>query len=225
MPTVGSVNIATPRPNPYKSAASTGIGKQPVDGRVQVRDPGPKTTGLGSGLVGDHIGDTANHGGDEQAVYAFAREDLNCWQQRLDRDLPDGFFGENLTTLGLDVNEARLGERWLIGDPDHDGVELQVTCPRIPCATFRGWVGERGWLKTFTEVARPGPYLRVLRPGTVGAGDPIAVRRPGHDVTVSLVYRAVTTERDLLPRLLDAGDDLTGELRTLVAERGGFDLF
>ncbi len=223
--TVASVNLAQPEPNPYKEALSTGIGKRPVAGRVQVRDPGPKGTGLGSGLVGDFIGDTASHGGDEQAVYAFAREDLDAWQQRLGRELPDGFFGENLTTLGIDVNDARLGDRWRIGAGEN-ALELEVTCPRIPCATFRGWVGEKGWLRMFTEIARPGAYLRVVEPGTVGAGDAITIsRRRDHDVTVSLVYRATTTERDLLPRLLAAGDDLGDELRQLVAERGGFDLF
>jgi MOSC domain-containing protein YiiM len=222
-PIVGSVNIGRPQPNPYKESNTTGIGKQPVAGRVEVRDPGPKTTGLGSGLVGDHIGDTAHHGGDEQAVYAFAREDLDAWERRLGRELPNGFFGENLTTRGLQVNDALIGERWLIGAPDADRVELQVTCPRIPCSTFRGWVGERGWLKLFTEIARPGPYLRVIRPGTIGAGDPIAVVRPDHPVTVSLVFRATTTERELLPRLLDAGEHLTDELRRTVADRGGVD--
>jgi MOSC domain-containing protein YiiM len=224
--TVASVNIGRPEPNPYKETRSTGIGKRPVAGRVEVRDPGPKSGGLGSGLVGDFIGDTANHGGDEQAVYAFAREDLDDWQQRLGRELPSGFFGENLTTVGIDVNDARIGDRWRIGADDEQAVELQVTCPRIPCSTFRGWVGEKGWLRMFTQIARPGAYLRVIRPGTVGGGDPITIsRRPDHDVTVSLVYRATTTERDLLPQLLAAGEDLPAELRQLVADRSGFDLF
>lgn len=230
-PVVGSVNIGAAQPNPYKESLSTGIGKRPVDRRVQVRAPGPKEVGLGSGLVGDFIGDTANHGGDDQAVYAFDREDLDLWEQRLGRDLPDGFFGENLTTRGIDVNDARLGEQWRIGDHARhqddqcDCPVLEVTSPRIPCSTFRGWVGEKAWLKIFTEVARPGAYFRVLKPGTIGAGDPITVlRRPDHRVTVALVYRATTTERELLPALPAAGDALPEELRQLVDERSGFDL-
>ncbi len=159
----------------------TGIDKRPATGPVAVRDPGPKTTGLGSGLVGDYIGDVANHGGSDQAIYAFAREDLDIWSQRLGRPLPNGFFGENLTTAGLDVNGALLGEQWQVGDT----VVLQVTCPRIPCSTFRGWVGERGWLKTFTADARPGAYLRVVTPGELRGGDAITVvRRPRHEATV-----------------------------------------
>jgi len=207
------VNIGRPRPNPYKSAKDTGIGKQPVASPVQVRDPGPRPTGLGSGLVGDFIGDGQHHGGTHQALYAFQREDLDRWGRRLDRTLPSGFFGENLTTSGIDVNDARIGERWRIG-PD---VELQVTAPRIPCSTFRGWVGEQGWVKMFTAEARPGAYLRVVTPGWISTGDPIEVtHRPDHDVTVSMVFRAETTERDLLPRLLAAGDHLHPSTRTAV---------
>lgn len=207
---VDSVNLGRRMPDPWKGRKSTGIGKRPIDGPVEVRAPGPKTFGLGSGLVGDFIGDGKHHGGDSQAVYAFQREDLDYWQQRLGRELPNGHFGENLTTIGLEVNEARLGERWQIGAQ----VILQVATPRIPCATFRGWMAEVGWAKTFTTVGRAGAYLRVVSPGLICAKDPIEViHRPAHDVTVAMAFRATTTDRELLPRLLEAGDDLDPELR------------
>jgi MOSC domain-containing protein YiiM len=205
-----SVNLGHPRPNPHKETGWTGIGKQPTNGRVEVRAPGPKMTGLGSGLVGDFIGDGTHHGGDDQAVYAFQREDLDEWERRLGRELPNGFFGENLTTVGLEVNDARLGERWRVGND----VVLQVTSPRIPCSTFRGWVGEKGWAKIFTAAGRPGAYLRVITPGSIRAGDAIEViHQPDHDVTIAMAFRASTTERALLPRLLEAGDDLDPALR------------
>ena len=211
-----SVNVGRAEPNPYKSAKSTGIGKQPVAGPVEVRAPGPKHGGLGSGLVGDFIGDTQHHGGDLQAVYAFQREDLDAWEVSLGRRLPDGAFGENLTTTGMDVNEARVGEIWQVGDT----VRLQVTSPRIPCATFRGRMGERAWAKTFTAAGRPGTYLSVLVAGTISAGDRVeVVHRPDHDVTAALVFRATTIERDLLPSLLAAGDDLEPEIAEQARER------
>jgi MOSC domain-containing protein YiiM len=210
-----SVNLGRPQPNPYKTTKATGIGKQPVAGPVHVRDPGPRTTGLGSGLVGDFIGDGKHHGGTDQAVYAFQREDLDRWGRRLDRTLPNGFFGENLTTSGIDVNDARIGERWRIG-PE---VELQVTAPRIPCSKFRGWVGEQGWVKVFTAEGRPGAYLRVVVPGWIGVSDPIEVTYvPQHEVTVAMVFRAETTERELLPRLLAAGEHLHPSTRSAVEE-------
>jgi MOSC domain-containing protein YiiM len=214
---VDSVNIGAARANPHKTVDATGIDKRPVDGPVEVRDPGPRTTGLGSGAVGDYIGDTVNHGGSDQALYAFSREDLDAWEQRLGRPLPNGFFGENLTTRGIDLADARIGERWQLGDT----VVVQVTSPRIPCMTFRGWIGEKAWLKTFTEVARPGAYVRILVPGTIRSGDRLRVlHRPEHDVTISLTYRALMTERHLAPHLLAAGDDLPDELReTAAAQR------
>lgn len=216
--TIDSVNVGTAEPNPDKSGLTTGIGKRPVAGPVAVRDPGAKTSGLGSGLVGDHIGDGEHHGGNDQAVYAFAREDLDGWERHLGRSVPNGYFGENLTTRGLDVNEARIGERWRIGAE----LVLQVTSPRIPCNTFRGQVGERGWLKTFTAAARPGAYLRVVVPGPVAAGDAIEViHRPEHDVTVALVFRALTLEAERLGELAAAGDDLDDDTRRHVAHRLG----
>jgi MOSC domain-containing protein YiiM len=211
-----TVNVGKPLPNPYKPTAATGIDKRPTSEPVEVRDPGPKDTGLGSGLVGDYIGDGHNHGGSDQAVYAYAREDLDDWQVRLGRELANGFFGENLTTAGIDVTAARLGEHWRIGAD----VVLRITGPRIPCSTFRGWVGEVGWLKTFTTIARPGAYFSIVVPGRIASGDAIEViHRPDHDVSVQLTYRALTTAHELLPQLLAAGDDLEDEVREM-AERG-----
>ena len=219
MARLDSVNIGRPRPNPYKDTGSTGIGKQPTFEPVQVRAPGPKTTGLGSGLVGDFIGDGKHHGGNDQAVYAFQREDLDDWERLLGRELPNGFFGENLTTLDLEINQARIGERWRVGEK----VILQVTAPRIPCATFRGWMGEKGWAKIFTAAGRPGAYLSVITPGTIRAGDPIEViQRPDHGVSIGLVFSATTTERSLLPRLLAAAAYLDQDTIDMVRRREVF---
>ncbi|QXE35161.1 MOSC domain-containing protein [Streptomyces sp. GMY02] len=204
-----TVNVGRPKAVEYSDAPGglTGIDKRPADGPVRVADPGPKGAG-GSGIVGDSVCDLRHHGGNDQAVYAFAREDLDFWERELDRPLPNGIFGENLTTSGMDITGARIGERWRIG-PD---VVLEATSGRIPCRTFQGWLGERGWIKRFTGQAVTGAYFRVITPGEIRAGDPIEiVHRPAHEVTVSLAFRAVTTERDLLPRLLAAGEALHSE--------------
>jgi MOSC domain-containing protein YiiM len=193
-----SVNVGRPRPNPWKRLPSTGIDKRPVAGPVAVTPPGPKGTGA-VGLAGDRVYDVKHHGGDDQAVYAYAREDLDRWQRELDRTLANGSFGENLTTDGIDVNAALIGERWRIGS-----AVLEVSCPRIPCATFAGWLDERGWMRRFVAAALPGPYLRVVEAGQVTAGDAITVTgRPEHAVTVALAFRALTAEPELLPLLLD----------------------
>jgi MOSC domain-containing protein YiiM len=217
-----SLNLGRPRSVPYTDQPEglTGIDKQPADGPVQVAAPGPKGVGA-SGLAGDAVCDTRHHGGNDQAVYAVAREDLDGWERELGRALASGAFGENLTTQGLDVSGARIGERWRIG-PD---VVLEVTCGRIPCRTFQEHLGERGWVKRFTQKGAPGAYLRVIEPGEIRAGDPIEiVHRPDHDVTVALQFRAMTTERKLLPRLLPAGGTLHPEsleaARKYVAKHG-----
>ncbi len=195
-----SVNAGTPVPTADSNVPTTGIDKRPVDGPVPVTVPGPRGTAP-TGIAGDVVCDVRVHGGPDQAVYAYAREDLDRWAVELGRELPGGVFGENLTTSGLDVTGARIGERWRVGDE----VLLEVSAPRIPCRTFAAWLGERGWIRRFTERAEPGAYLRVVQPGAIRAGDGIeVVHIPAHDVTIGVAFRALTAEPALLPRLLAA---------------------
>ncbi|MGX2996796.1 MOSC domain-containing protein [Streptomyces sp. JNUCC 64] len=206
-----SLNVGRARNVPYTEQPEglTGIDKRPVPGPVRVSEPGPKGVG-GSGLAGDAVCHRRHHGGTDQAVYAFAREDLDDWARELGRDLPSGCFGENLTTEGVDVNGALIGERWRVG-PE---LLLEVSSSRVPCRVFAEFLGERGWVRRFTARAAPGTYLRVITPGEVRAGDRVeVVTRPEHEVTVAMEFRALTTHRELLPRVLAAGDALHPETR------------
>lgn len=204
-PRVVSVNVGRPRLEIFADwQTRTAIRKQPVPGPVTVRH---------LGLEGDEVADTEDHGGTYKAVYAFATEDLGHWAAQLGRPIEPGMFGENLTTAGIDVNEAVVGERWRVGS-----ALLQVVSVRIPCSVFKGWMGANGyddtvWVKRFTAQGRPGPYLRVLEEGTLRAGDRITVEhRPDHGVTVATMFAALTTDRRLLPALLDV-DGIDPEAR------------
>jgi MOSC domain-containing protein YiiM len=158
----------------------TAIDKRPVTAAVPVSL---------LGLAGDEQADQDHHGGTEQAVYAYAREDLDWWAARLGRELRAGMFGENVTTQGLNVTGAVIGEVWRFG-----GAVMQVTSPRIPCIVFRNWLGEKGWIKAFRQAGRPGAYLRVCEPGTLRAGDPVqVVSRPVTRVTVAEALEAFYT--------------------------------
>lgn len=201
---VRSVNIGTPREAAWAEIGRTSIDKVSVTGPVTV---GPL------GLEGDQVSDTRHHGGRDQAVYVYSREELDWWSEQLGDPLRDGEYGENLTTSGIDVDAAEVGERWRIGT-----VLLELASVRTPCNDFKTWMGRgghdnRAWVRRFAERARPGAYLRVLDPGTLAAGDPIeVVHRPGHGVTISLMFRAVTREPELLPRLLVV-DGLASKVR------------
>jgi MOSC domain-containing protein YiiM len=214
--TVGSVlsvNVGVPRPNPAKQLAMTGIDKRPVDHPVRITAPGVRKGT--SGLAGDPIGDTDHHGGDDQAVYAYAREDYDWWERELGRPLTGGTFGENLTTVGVDLTGALIGEVWRIGDR----LELAATFGRIPCATFQSQMAEPQWVKRFARENRTGAYLRVVTSGEVRAGDPIEiVHRPTRGMTIAEAFRIYMHEPSELKRLLEA-DGLPEGLRADIERR------
>jgi MOSC domain-containing protein YiiM len=143
----------------------TAIDKRPQPGNVKVTK---------YGLRGDVQADRKHHGGVDQAIYAYSQADADYWQGQLGRELPYGWFGENLRVDGMDVSAAREGEIWRIGDT----VLVEVTWSRIPCQTFARWVGgehEKGWVKRFFDEKRLGAYLRVLKTGTIAAGDAVTI--------------------------------------------------
>ncbi|TRW45435.1 MOSC domain-containing protein [Georgenia yuyongxinii] len=151
----------------------TAIDKRPVDGAVQVGT---------YGLRGDVQADRKHHGGPEKALYAIDQAEADHWAAELGTPVTPGRFGENLRLAGLAVDDAEIGERWRIGDV----VEVEVTGPRTPCATFGRWLRQESWVRRYTERGRPGAYLRVLAGGPVRAGDAVTVtHRPGHGVTVA----------------------------------------
>lgn len=185
---VDSVNVGTIVDVPWGRVKRSAIDKQPATGPIAVHS---------LGLGGDEIADLEHHGGLDQAVYAFAREDLDDWAAELGRELANGQFGENLTTQGIDLTESRAGDRWRIGE-----VLFEISGVRIPCSVFQGFLDEKQWVKRFTQHGRPGLYLRVVEPGVIQAGDALeVVEQRDHDLTVGLVFRALTTEPDLIDRL------------------------
>jgi MOSC domain-containing protein YiiM len=177
---VASVNVGRPREIAVRDTiVRTSIWKEPVAGRVAVR---------GVNLAGDDQADRRVHGGDRKAVYAYAREDLDWWGERLGRPLDPGTFGENLTTEGLDVSGARVGERWRVGS-----ALLEVTQPRLPCHKLELRMERPGFIDEFIDGGRPGAYLRIIEEGEVGAGDDARIEsRPEGAPSMAEVMRGKT---------------------------------
>ena len=120
-PTLISVNAGRPAElHTGRRTLRSAIAKRPIEGPVRLRE---------TGLDGDEQADRENHGGPYKAAYAYAREDGAWWAEQLGRDIPPALFGETLSTQGLDVNGAEIGERWRIG-----AAEVTVSGPRVPCS-------------------------------------------------------------------------------------------
>ncbi|CAM3963339.1 MOSC domain-containing protein [Deinococcus frigens] len=156
------LSVCVGQPHAVRSKSGwTGIHKQPVNGAVSIGR---------LGLSGDHILDTENHGGPDQAVYIYTAPDYAFWCAELGRTLEPGTFGENLLFSDLDSAPVRLGQRFGVG-----GVLLEVTFARVPCVTLAERMGDPGFVRRFREARRPGMYARVIREGGVRAGDAVTL--------------------------------------------------
>jgi MOSC domain-containing protein YiiM len=182
---VVSVNVGLPREVPWKGqTVTTGIFKEPVEGRVMLRT---------LNLEGDRQADLSVHGGRSKAVYAYPAEHYRYWSRELpDLPLPWGMFGENVTTEGLQEEELNIGDRLRIG-----AAEVMVTEPRMPCYKLGIRFGREDILKRFLASGRSGFYVAVLREGEVGAADTIQrIHQEPKSVTVSDVVRLYVSDRD-----------------------------
>jgi len=206
-PHLVSVNVGKPKPLGQWRGQTIGSGivKTPVEGRVAVR---------GVNLDGDRQADLSVHGGRDKAVYAYAIEETRLWEEELGRELGPGAFGENLTTEGVDVSGALLGERWRVGT-----ALLEVVQPRLPCFKLGLRMGDPLFVRRFARASRPGAYLRIVEEGELGGGDEIEVERDAgqdHGVSVRLVSDAILNDHELVPQAL-AAPQLIPKLRELMA--------
>jgi MOSC domain-containing protein YiiM len=173
----------------YGRGAKSAIWKHPVPSRVRVQ---------GVNLQGDDQADRAVHGGEDKAVYAYAVEDHEWWESQIGRPLEYGELGENLTTEGIDITNAVVGEHWKVGS-----VLLEVSDPRVPCWKLAFRMEDPLFPRRFTAAGRPGTYLRILEEGELGAGDEIrVVMRPDHGLTIGDVFRILTRDQGEADRLL-----------------------
>lgn len=202
-----SVNVGLPKlVDTGQRQVETAIWKHPVEGRVKVR---------GINLEGDRQADRSVHGGPDKAVYAYAIEEVRTWEEELGRELGAGAFGENLTTEGVDVSGAVLGERWRVGT-----TLLEVVQPRLPCFKLGLRMGDPTFVRRFARAPRPGAYLKIVEEGELGAGDAVEVDldgRPDHGVSVRLVSEAMLVDPGLIPRAREA-PQLIDSLREQMAE-------
>jgi len=194
MSRIVSVNVGELRTVEFRGRiVSTGIYKFPVEGAVLVE---------GVNVGGDDQADRRVHGGVDKAVYAYASEDYEWWSGQLGRTLPPGTFGDNLTTQGIDVGGAVVGQHWRIGD-----VTLEVSEPRVPCYKLGIRMDNPGFPQLFSAAHRPGAYLRIVEEGSLAAGDRVEIGTPPeHGLTVGDIARIYDRDQHESRRLLEAAE-------------------
>jgi len=179
-----SVNVGLPREVIWHGrTVTTGIYKQPIEGRVALRK---------LNLDGDRQADLSVHGGEDKAVYCYPLEHYDYWKKELPgRDLPMGVFGENFTTDGLLEHSVHLGDRFSVGT-----AEVIVTQPRMPCYKLGVRFASDDLVKRFLASGRSGFYVSVAREGQVAAGAEIkVVAREANAVPVSALTHLYVAKR------------------------------
>lgn len=160
--------VLTGKARPFRGDEASAIGKRPVAGAVAVG---------ALGLAGDEQADRSVHGGIDKAIHHYPADHYPHWRSRLgDAPLLDtaGAFGENISTIGLDEHNVCLGDRFRLGS-----ALVEVTQARQPCWKLDHRFGAKGVMAEVVASRRTGWYYRVLEPGTVQAGDALAlVERP-----------------------------------------------
>ena len=191
-----SIYVGKPVEADYNGRAiTTGIYKNKVEGPVKVSS---------FNIEGDQQADITVHGGVDKAVYAYPSEHYNFWKkEREDLHFEPSFFGENLSTTGLDEIGTCIGDVFEVGS-----VVLQVTSPRMPCYKLGIRMNDPGFVRDFMKAEKNGFYFKVLQEGTIDTGDEIRkVRQDGHDLTVQEVIQLHTTrksDKDLLRKAVDS---------------------
>jgi MOSC domain-containing protein YiiM len=181
---VVSVNTGLPREVLWHGrVVTTGIFKEPVEGRVALRK---------LNLDGDRQADLTVHGGEYKAVYCYPVAHYDYWRRELpDRQLPMGVFGENFTIDGLAEVSVHVGDQFSVGS-----AEIIVTQPRLPCYKLGVRFQSDDMVKRFLASERTGFYLAVTREGDVAAGDEITtIARDPNRVPVSEITRLYIAKR------------------------------
>jgi MOSC domain-containing protein YiiM len=168
---VESVQVGSAEPSETSRFGATGIDKVPVAAAAITA----------AGLVDDAIVNTTVHGGPDQAVYVYTRDDYTHWEGVLARPLPGGTFGENLTIIGISSSDVMVGDRFCIGE-----VTLEATAARIPCPVFSAKMHESDWRVRFRDARRPGFYCRVIAPGIIEPEMEVR-HEPAQGATVSIL--------------------------------------
>ncbi len=137
-------------------------------------------------IEGDGQADLRNHGGVDKAVYCYPAEHLAFWKSELGYEAEEAPFGENLSTLGVIEEDARIGDVWRWGT-----AVLQISQPRWPCYKLALHSGHNDMVPRFVDSGRSGWYLRVLEPGTARRTAPIVLEaRDPADISVRMAFDA-----------------------------------
>jgi MOSC domain-containing protein YiiM len=169
-----SINVGLPQTIVYQGKELvTGIYKSPISSPLYVSKVQ---------LDGDGQADLVFHGGEDKALCVYCEEHYSYWEQKLDRKLSFGAFGENLTVRGLLEDEVSIGDTYEMGD-----AIVQISQPRQPCHKLAKRHDVVDLADQVQETGFTGYYIRVIKEGVIPVQPKVKLIAK-HEAGVTVAY-------------------------------------
>ena len=163
----------------------TAIFKSPISGPVEVTK---------NGIVSDEHA-YEPHRSPDKALLHYCTAHYDDWAKEIPASealFRPGAYGENIFNSEVSEKNVCIGDRIAIGD-----IVVEVTEPRAPCYKLNHRFQVKDMAKRTQTLFRTGWLYRVVKPGTITAGDMIRLlERPHPDWTVARVMYYLFIETD-----------------------------
>lgn len=191
----------------------TAIFKSPIAGPVQVTK---------NGIVSDQHA-YEPHRSPDKALLHYCTTHYEEWTKEIPASqahFKPGAFGENIFNAEVSEKNLCIGDRIAIGE-----IIVEVSEPRAPCYKLNHRFEVQDMAKRTQTLLRTGWLYRIIKPGTIKAGDVIRLlERPHPDWTVARVmyYLFIETEnKEMMKQIVELqqlGDDIKGKFRRRLAK-------
>lgn len=152
-----------------------------------------------NGIVGDEHA-YEPHRSLDKALLHYCTSHYDAWAREIpasEARFKPGAFGENIFNTEINERTVCIGDRIAIGS-----IIVEVTEPRAPCYKLNHRFEVKDMAKRTQTLFRTGWLYRIIKPGSIAAGDMIRLlERPHPDWTVARIEYYLFLETDNIEKM------------------------